>query len=170
MVNKNNYHQKKPQVQKLLTLNVAKPHPARSFSSGQRIKSNLAGRVPNSYLSIGKGEGPADLAQMTLRWQPSPASSVWLHPPAPLVCEGPSMSRRGPVVRRLGPMGHSVMGEANNASWSRRSDLWGTGMWLPKPTRSSFPWNFLISYHSRPRGLCWKCQGFQNHLFMALRR
>lgn len=76
--------------------------------------SNLAGRVPGSPASTGKGEGPGDLAQVTLRQWPFPASGAWLDPAAPLVRGSPRAWRRGPAFRWLRPCGHR---QYNRRGW-----------------------------------------------------
>ena len=130
--------------------------------------SNLAGRVPYSYLSIGKGEGPSDFCHVSLRWWPSQhLASDWVQQPHWSV-KVPACQERccGQVTQALWPNG--VTGGADDAPRSHGSDPGGIGIWPPQTHLLLIPFK-LISQQSRPRN-CQECQGSQNYPFMVLRK
>lgn len=166
MISKKYHHHQKPQVQKQSTQNVAKLHPSRSPSCGQRVLFNLVGKVPCPYVSMGEGEWTGDSEMVAL-----PASSIWLDPAAPLVQNVPVCWRRScsQETQALWPM---ILWEMLMMwSWSHRSGSveWNVGTW--KCGRHKLTSSYSLErFHGSPgQEDCWECQGFQNCPFMILR-
>ena len=113
--------------------------------------SNLAGRVPCPYVSMGKGEGPGDSEMVAL-----PASSIWWiqqpHWSRMSLCAGGD-----PAVRRLRPCGPQWSYERcwwcfmEPQKWSMEWNV-GIGMWPPQTHLFPIPFE-MISWQSRPRRL-----------------